>query len=427
MKRFTAIILFILLVLLTSCRSTKEFLSDFNEVLDNEISKTYSDVNDIISSAVSKVVKGNSIDKTEVVKITPIDITDKNSSLGAYKKLNSHQKKLYSIMLLAIKNMVLKNIEVTKYVDENGFSDTIVAHRAIICDRPDMFWMPKTVSFLSLEGKPDKYIAFRDYYAQKDEKGFYSVSKTQKEVMKPKFDTAVNKALSGINGFDNKFEIELYLHDYLCENVTYDSQAAEDLSNIEPNLLTAYGALVEGKAVCEGYSKAMQLLCIKCGIPCSIVFGEHEGVSHMWNIVNPGDGLYYVDTTFDDSSSAQPLHIYFNVTKDFISKDRKFDDALIQNKKYEGHESFNFFSEDCKNTFLNYFEVKQAYIDYDCAKAIDHILAEAENGKKSTELKNSTDLSSKKAFDLLCLKARGTISLRYCYRYDNKNIIVAVW
>lgn len=417
----------ILFLLLCGCKSPSEIVSDFNDFLDSGITKTYESINRVVSEAVSEVVEDSGIDKNDIVTITPIEVTLSTGELSAYNKLNSKQKKLYAVMLAAVNDMELRNIKVTKYLSEDGFSDSIIVHRAVMCDHPEIFWMPKTITYLSLENRPDKYIAFKDYYGERDDKGFYGITKSEKEAMENNFNAAVNKALAGAKNLGSFFEKELYLHDYICNVTTYDSESASNLENANPNSMTAYGALVEGKAICEGYSKAMQLLCNKCSIPCNVIFGEHEGVPHMWNIINPGDGLYYLDTTFDDCSSEHILHIYFNVTKDSILKDRNFDEPFSQGNKYDGSYSFNFFDSDCRSTALNYFERNGAYIDYDCTAAINCILAAAQEGKNSSELKNRTDLSSQKAFDLLCKRARGIIDFQYCYRYDNENIIIAVW
>ena len=63
------------------------------------------------------------------------------------------------------------------------------------------------------------------------------------------FDAALERMLSGITDVTSEFERELILHDRLAGAVTYvDSDNAHN----------AYGALVEGKAVCEGYAEALQ-------------------------------------------------------------------------------------------------------------------------------------------------------------------------
>lgn len=115
------------------------------------------------------------------------------------------------------------------------------------------------------------------------------------------------------------YDQELYFHDYICQNTTYLTQ--------EDDGYTAYNALVEGRAVCEGYSRALQLLLDMVGIPNYLVTGvgvddsgDREG--HMWNIVTIGGANYHVDATWDDLDAEEIhhyAHTYFNVTDAYIS------------------------------------------------------------------------------------------------------------
>lgn len=88
-----------------------------------------------------------------------------------------------------------------------------------------------------------------------------------------------------------------YFHDTIINNCSYDMEAK--------NAHTAYGVLVEGVAVCEGYAKAFSLLCELSGIPSLPIEGtaiDTDGVSqsHMWNMVMC-DGIWYnIDVTWDD-------------------------------------------------------------------------------------------------------------------------------
>ena len=48
---------------------------------------------------------------------------------------------------------------------------------------------------------------------------------------------------------------------------------------------------------CDGYAKAVKLVCGELGIPCVLVRSE----THMWNNVQMDDGLWYnLDLTWDD-------------------------------------------------------------------------------------------------------------------------------
>ena len=110
------------------------------------------------------------------------------------------------------------------------------------------------------------------------------------------------KALNMLNctkGSATDLEKEKALHDALVKTCSYDDNAAEN-SDAYPEAYSAYGALVKGKSVCQGYAQAMKLLLSYCGIKSLYVSGEAEGGDHAWNEVQIGGKWYSLDVTFDD-------------------------------------------------------------------------------------------------------------------------------
>lgn len=87
-------------------------------------------------------------------------------------------------------------------------------------------------------------------------------------------------------------------HDHLCNTVVYTDAAYAH---------NVYGALVAREAVCEGYAKALKLLCDRYGIPCMVITGNavtSDGAGpHAWNAVRMEDGSWYgIDVTWDDQN-----------------------------------------------------------------------------------------------------------------------------
>lgn len=94
---------------------------------------------------------------------------------------------------------------------------------------------------------------------------------------------------------------------YLAENIEYDYAAYDNKD--DPNYIAAayintpYGGLIEGKAVCGGFSTSYKVIMDALGIPCITVngysnnkneygFNSSASVYHMWNYVwleNPAD------------------------------------------------------------------------------------------------------------------------------------------
>lgn len=111
---------------------------------------------------------------------------------------------------------------------------------------------------------------------------------------------ALEQAVSAIlqNAAGTDYDKVRYFHDEILARCTYNTNA---VSSYDPISCEAYGALVTGSAICEGYAKAFKLLCDRSGIPCEIIGGTVEGEPHMWNYVQLGGSYYLVDATFDDS------------------------------------------------------------------------------------------------------------------------------
>ncbi len=117
------------------------------------------------------------------------------------------------------------------------------------------------------------------------------------------------------------------IHDYLCDNVEYDVKKSGD--NKGGTEHTAYGALVDGRAVCQGYSASLYRLLLESGVDCRIIDGEgldQGGMAsaHSWNIVGIGGVYFYVDTTWDDSTGS---HKYFLRNRDDFETDHNMSDA----------------------------------------------------------------------------------------------------
>ena len=90
----------------------------------------------------------------------------------------------------------------------------------------------------------------------------------------------------------SQYEQVKAFHDYLCRTVTYRDQGESSH--------TAYGALVNHAAVCQGYTQAMDLLCFLSGIDCAYIFGSAGGEDHSWVRVKVDGQWYNVDATWDD-------------------------------------------------------------------------------------------------------------------------------
>ena len=89
----------------------------------------------------------------------------------------------------------------------------------------------------------------------------------------------------------------LNIYSYVSGNVSYDWAGLDnDTTNIEHS---AYAALCEQKAVCQGYAAAVYKLMLMAGIDCRIITGLNQGIPHAWNIVCLNGKYYFIDATED--------------------------------------------------------------------------------------------------------------------------------
>lgn len=131
--------------------------------------------------------------------------------------------------------------------------------------------------------------------------------------------------LSFISSLDttglSDYEIELLVHDAIVEKVTYDTAAAN--SSTVDVAHTAYGALVDSSAVCDGYSSAFMYVLDYYGIEARVVTGTASGGGHAWSMVQLDGSWYEVDTTWDDGLEdyGYIYYKYFNITTSDMSSD----------------------------------------------------------------------------------------------------------
>lgn len=146
---------------------------------------------------------------------------------------------------------------------------------------------------------------------------------------------AVKKCIkSGMSGKQKAKAI----HNYLIENCSYNQQVAA-VGNQYHDAFTAYGALVEGSAVCQGYAAAFNLMAKKCGLQSMAVCGRAGGVAHAWNYVKVGSKNRYIDCTWDDADDGKIRYDYFYVTEEKMRAQHTwtaadFPAADIKNSKY---------------------------------------------------------------------------------------------
>lgn len=231
-----------------------------------------------------------------------------------YKSLPSDQcRRLYEKLLDCAQ-------DITDNKDENGYlmktaslltvklsdDETRRTVMALLNDNPQLFWISNQYTYsFSLTGTTVQL--------------FSRVSSQEREALQKKLDSVTDTILSKVSSADSELEREIKLFNALADRCTYDDAAFADKQQTNWQPYTAYGALVTGKAVCDGYSRAMQLLCSKAGLQSRLVNGNSKGASHIWNLISIDGKWYHFDATWMDGSLR--TYDYFNVTDAVIKRD----------------------------------------------------------------------------------------------------------
>lgn len=99
-----------------------------------------------------------------------------------------------------------------------------------------------------------------------------------------------------------------YIHDYLCNELTYAKTTSGQPEN-SPWAHSIEGLLYKRKGVCETYSEAYQLFSLVFGIETITVSGKADGGSgfgaHKWNYTYFNDKWYLMDVTWDDQTTVR--------------------------------------------------------------------------------------------------------------------------
>ena len=221
---------------------------------------------------------------------------------SALAKLNNATALLYAYDQITA-GVEVSAIDISVYdgITPISVDQISAAFYAMKCDRPDFFWLGSG------------YSCQYNYRTVLTLSPLYDIS-DDLDTAKAAFDSVAEEIMAGITPDMTDFEKELYLHDTIAARVEYIETA---------NAHNAYGALVEGKAVCDGYAESLQYFLQRVGINSFIVTGGN----HAWNLVEIDGNWYHTDLTWNDQESII-FHTYFNVTDAEITRDHTIEPTL---------------------------------------------------------------------------------------------------
>ena len=310
-------------LLLGGCGALSRLLNGSGGLFDSEIPSTKPDT----------LERVNISERTFSFSGYGFDSIDEERLGSLYSDFDKYVNLSYSDEFSVDSDFTLKDVEEVLYAYRN--------------DHPEVFWLSDTNDFSYYYSGGDLVIKLT-----------FIMEGGELIEAKSALNRAVERMVSDAPDNATDYEIELYLNNSLVDEVNYDENGEC------ANRHNAYGALIEKSAVCDGYSKAFQLLCNRRGIDCIAVdgiandFRESTG-GHMWNCVKLDDNWYHIDVTWNDAESDvySLRYCYLNLTTEQISQDHEIGKLFseITDDEYSGEELFNNFVPYCNSSEYNYF------------------------------------------------------------------------
>lgn len=297
----------------------------------------------------------SSPDATVVLTDPPKDI-EKNSEPAGLYGYNNLQSDLEREVYRSIDEHANRTLSEPFYVSGENQSKLVSdVFEVYDTDHPEVFWVGGDYDFEYYNSAGNTVITLA-----------FSMSGYQLEDAIEKFNSTTDEILENAPLEGSDFEKELFINDYIIANCDYNDEAAYS-SKVIGNEHNAYGALVEGLAVCEGYAKAFQYLCNKLGVECVSINGICEDTSvnfsgnHIWNCVKLDGEWYHVDVTWndydvDDRISEEVVrHSYLNLTAEEILKNHAINPYYYSEEAKDDGRSYNSYIPYCDAVKYNYF------------------------------------------------------------------------
>lgn len=283
-----------------------------------------------VTNLVGTVVENREIEESKPTQQELLDFQNalNDNTYYYYNNLDDTEKQAYVTMYSSF--MRFDESFVIELSEDNLKS----VFTAVLYDNPHIFWVDNNYKYIENE----KSVTFTPNYRE---------SQNDAQMKTLHLNNKIDEIISYANKLNTEYEKELFIHDYVCENTIYDEALSQSAGD------SAYDSLINGKAICEGYSRAVQILLDKVDIDNYLVVGDGtsngETQPHMWNVVEIDNLNYHLDTTWNDSGADDSIvYFYFNVNDEMIQKDHA---------NIEPSENY------CISDLANYYVVENTFVE----------------------------------------------------------------
>lgn len=235
-----------------------------------------------------------------------------------YNKLNDFEKKVY---LLIAKNVEVLDTTIIIFQNKDIMAEDLSksvnkAREYYLLDNPEIFFFENILETAIYESMLYRLIEIKIDY-----------SNTKEEIidMKLELNNRVDEIIkNNIKAEMTDYEKEKTVYNYILNSVVYFNYDKKE--NIPDIKHTSYGALVQGSAVCDGFSKAFKIIMDNINVKTILVLGETTEL-HAWNIIFLDGEAYHTDVTSGKQRLKEDKYFihytYFNLTDEEIQKTHK--------------------------------------------------------------------------------------------------------
>jgi Transglutaminase-like superfamily. len=221
-----------------------------------------------------------------------------------YNQMNKQQQRIYQVIKTGLESLA-QSFDVPR-MDGTELSE--IFHKLRL-DCPQIFYAPTF------------HYAFYEDSTMIKMKPVYLFDKNKIKEHQIAMKARVEKLVRVVKD-KNDLEKEQYIHDFICENITYDKLKKQYSHEI-------IGPLGQGVGVCEGIAKSVKILCDQLSIPCIVVISENNPEKnikyrHAWNVIRINGIWYHLDATFNNTLGKKEVRYdYFNLDDKSVFRDHE--------------------------------------------------------------------------------------------------------
>ncbi len=240
-----------------------------------------------------------------------------------YDSLSLEEKAMYDEMLANAQHLIPYSYTAKQYGYE-GMDMALNVYGAIKTDYPEI----ENYFMLYEVNEDNRTIALEARYFMPGGKGLQMADPAMLRQELQRFDAVSNRIIERMPDDFSTYDKYRYLAAVISLITSYDYEKTEGWQ-----IGTAYGSILGGHSICQGYSRGFLYLCQKANLWCKTVEGRSSGnASHMWNIVKLDSGTYYLDITWSDEfglPGSRGWNSCFMLTQEELLMDHEITDGTV--------------------------------------------------------------------------------------------------